>query len=91
VSAVQPYQPALGDWVFVDDRACRVVVKVDAGGVGVGVEGGHDTPGPWERPGSSWLPGWSGFYGWVPASHLRPATPAEIQAAQLELMATQGL
>jgi hypothetical protein len=77
--------------VFVDDRACRVVVKVDAGGVGVGVEGGYGTPGPWERPGSSWLPGWSGFYGWVPASHLRPATPAEIQAAQLELMAAQGL
>jgi hypothetical protein len=101
VTAEQPYQPALGDWVATSldglpVQAFRVVgsygqawlVDVPQGARCTGV-------GPWAVDADiSWLEGWKGRARLLvltrPAG-VRPATSEEVQAAKLAQLQAGGL
>jgi hypothetical protein len=91
--------PALGSWVVADLLAVagkpRLVVWTAPDTRAVVVDctasrrGGQRAP--WPRDWGSWLPGWSGYGSTYLLSEIRPATPEEVQAAQLDQLAGAGL
>jgi hypothetical protein len=101
VSAVQPYQPALGDWVAarLDDLPVQAFKVVGAYGAAwlVDVPKGVRCTGvgPWATDADiRWLEGWKGRARLLlldrPAG-VRAATPEEVQAAQLAQLQAGGL
>ena len=99
MTAVQPYTPALGDWVvwlelWPPYQVVGVYRNQQDRLVALGVP---DSPsqrqagGGWSHTCVTWLPGWSGPYSWVALHHVRPATPEELAAVQLDRLAAGGL
>ena len=90
-----PYTPALGAWVVTVDGAVGRVVAISVTGYSAALDpsplGMTRIYGPWDRPGTTWLPGWAGRYGWASTWGMRPVSPEELAAYQLDQLQAGGL